>query len=86
MLNFIKVELKECVRGLDIYVVQTAGGLNPNDNLMELLFLINALRFFNVFPSSSSFTPFKIIEHPLGQWRVVMLLSDGNKLNDVNLV
>jgi phosphoribosylpyrophosphate synthetase len=39
------VEIKECVRGQDIYVVQTAGGKNPNDNLMELLFLINCLRF-----------------------------------------
>lgn len=41
-----QVELKECVRGQDIYVVQTAGGKNPNDNLMELLFLVNALRWF----------------------------------------
>lgn len=39
------MELKECVRGLDIYVVQTAGGPSPNDSLMELLFLINALRY-----------------------------------------
>ncbi len=39
------VELKECVRGQDIYVLQTAGGKNPNDSLMELLFLINALRY-----------------------------------------
>ena len=42
-----QVELKECVRGQDIYVVQTAGGKSPNDNLLELLFLINALRFLN---------------------------------------
>ena len=38
------VELKECVRGQDIYVLQTAGGKSPNDNLMELLITLDALR------------------------------------------
>ena len=38
------VQILENVRGQDVYVMQTGGGNNPNDNLMELLFLINAFR------------------------------------------
>eukprot|EP00095_Tigriopus_kingsejongensis_P001814 snap_masked-scaffold10_size831480-processed-gene-3.4 protein:Tk01814 transcript:snap_masked-scaffold10_size831480-processed-gene-3.4-mRNA-1 annotation:"hypothetical protein A1Q1_04580" len=39
-----RVELKENVRGQDIYILQTGGGSSPNDSLMELMFLINACR------------------------------------------
>ena len=28
----------------DIYVIQTGGGMKPNDDLMELMFLINAFK------------------------------------------
>jgi ribose-phosphate pyrophosphokinase len=36
--------LSENCRGHDIYVMQSGGGESPNDNLMELLFLVNAFR------------------------------------------
>ena len=39
-----RVELRENVRGQDIYIMQTGGGGKPNDDLMELLFLINAFK------------------------------------------
>ena len=39
-----RVELQENVRGQDIYIMQTGGGDKPNDDLMELLFLINAFK------------------------------------------
>jgi len=42
--NETSVDLKENVRGQNIYVIQTGGGPQPNDDLMELLFMINALK------------------------------------------
>jgi len=42
--NETSVDLKENVRGQDTYIIQTGGGNKPNDDLMELLFLINAFK------------------------------------------
>jgi len=42
--NETNVDLKENVRGQDIYLLQTGGGPKPNDDLMELMFLINAFK------------------------------------------
>jgi len=42
--NETSVDLKENVRGQDTYIIQTGGGSKPNDDLMELLFLINAFK------------------------------------------
>lgn len=42
--NETSVNLKENVRAQDIYMIQTGGGCKPNDDLMELLFLINAFK------------------------------------------
>src|SRR3982074_1780432 len=39
----IEVKLEENVRGRDVFIVQS-GHANPNDHLMELLFLIDAAR------------------------------------------
>ncbi len=39
----IEVKLQENVRGRDVFVVQSGHG-NPNDHLMELLFLLDAAR------------------------------------------
>jgi ribose-phosphate pyrophosphokinase len=39
----IEVKLEENVRGRDVFVVQS-GHQNPNDNLMELLFMLDAAR------------------------------------------
>ena len=39
----IEVKLEENVRGRDVFVVQSGHG-NPNDHLMELLFLLDAAR------------------------------------------
>ncbi|MGH2351526.1 MAG: ribose-phosphate diphosphokinase [Chloroflexota bacterium] len=39
----IEVKLEENVRGRDVFVVQS-GQANPNDHLMELLFLVDAAR------------------------------------------
>jgi len=46
--NEISVDLKENVRGQDIYVIQTGGGMKPNDDLMELMFLINAFKLASI--------------------------------------
>jgi ribose-phosphate pyrophosphokinase len=39
----IEVKLEENVRGRDVFIVQS-GQVNPNDHLMELLFLVDAAR------------------------------------------
>ncbi len=40
----IQVEVKESVRGTDVYVVQPTCTPNPADNLMEMLVIIDALK------------------------------------------
>jgi len=42
--NETSVNLKENVRAQDTYIIQTGGGSTPNDDLMELLFIINAFK------------------------------------------
>jgi ribose-phosphate pyrophosphokinase len=42
----IEVKLEENVRGRDVFIIQS-GQANPNDHLMELLFLIDAARRAN---------------------------------------
>ena len=39
-----QVQIKENVRGQNIFIIQTAGVANPHDHMMELLFLVNACR------------------------------------------
>ena len=40
----LNVQLLENVRGQDVYIIQTGGGLKPNADLMELMLLVNAFR------------------------------------------
>ena len=42
-LYLLSVEIKESVRGEDVYIVQSGSG-EVNDNLMELLIMINACK------------------------------------------
>lgn len=43
IINEFSVEIRESVRGEDVYIIQTGSG-EVNDNLMELLIMINACK------------------------------------------
>ena len=42
--NETNVTINEVVRGQNIFIIQTAGAGNPHDDLMEVLFMVNACR------------------------------------------